>query len=254
MPTQVDVLRYNKIFNPEALIAAAAITGVPLPVAAAFADKESDGLNIYGHDVGGTFSQPGQNITVTATNFADFYHKVVDLKQKSNGVGPMQITYRGYFPQAKTAGYKLWIPFDNFRFALKMIIKPALDRYAKDSYQLAKVGTLYNAGSLSGGITAYGRDLATKVTIWQKRLQGATAPRSLKVGVDGADVIVLQRGLLVKFPTLSDSIKTSGGADGSFGPGTEAAVKAVQTKLGLTADGVVGPWTRGRLTQYNILP
>jgi len=36
-------------------------------------------------------------------------------------------------------------------------------------------------------------------------------------------------------------------ADGSFGPGTESALKAWQTKNGLTADGVAGPKTLSKL-------
>jgi putative chitinase len=37
------------------------------------------------------------------------------------------------------------------------------------------------------------------------------------------------------------------GADGAFGPGTERALKAWQTKNGLTADGIAGPNTLGKL-------
>ena len=38
-------------------------------------------------------------------------------------------------------------------------------------------------------------------------------------------------------------------ADGVFGPGTEAAVKAWQTKNGLTADGIVGPATKAKMSK-----
>jgi putative chitinase len=56
----------------------------------------------------------------------------------------------------------------------------------------------------------------------------------LKVGSKGDDVKKLQEKLGL-------------GADGSFGPGTEKAVKAWQTTNGLTADGIVGDGSWSKL-------
>jgi putative chitinase len=57
----------------------------------------------------------------------------------------------------------------------------------------------------------------------------------LRRGSKGADVATLQKALGLT-------------ADGDFGPGTEAAVKAWQAKEGLTADGIVGPKSWAKLT------
>jgi hypothetical protein len=54
--------------------------------------------------------------------------------------------------------------------------------------------------------------------------------RTVRKGSSGPDVAHLQSLLGVP-------------SDGSFGPGTDAAVRAFQTKHGLTPDGVVGPAT-----------
>ena len=56
----------------------------------------------------------------------------------------------------------------------------------------------------------------------------------LKIGSKGSDVITLQ-----KYLGLTD--------DGDFGPGTDKAVKAWQTKNGLTSDGIVGDSTWGKM-------
>jgi putative chitinase len=64
----------------------------------------------------------------------------------------------------------------------------------------------------------------------------ASAPTTtiLRRGSRGAEVQKMQQALGVT-------------ADGNFGPGTEAALKAWQRRNGLTADGIAGPATLGRL-------
>lgn len=62
----------------------------------------------------------------------------------------------------------------------------------------------------------------------------------LKNGSTGDDVTRVQQ-------TLQAAGYLSGVADGAFGPATEAAVKSFQLASGLTADGVIGPGTWGKL-------
>jgi len=62
----------------------------------------------------------------------------------------------------------------------------------------------------------------------------------LKRGSSGPDVVTLQS-------TLKQLGFDPNGVDGTFGPGTEAAVKAFQQSKGLTVDGMVGPNTMAAL-------
>jgi len=62
----------------------------------------------------------------------------------------------------------------------------------------------------------------------------------LKRGSSGPDVLTLQS-------TLNQLGFDPHGVDGTFGPGTEAAVIAFQQSKGLTADGMVGPDTMAAL-------
>ncbi len=66
------------------------------------------------------------------------------------------------------------------------------------------------------------------------------APSSLKAGSSGSDVKRLQQQL----KTLG---YYTGSVDGDFGAGTEAAVKAFQSRNGLTADGKAGKYTLDKL-------
>lgn len=63
----------------------------------------------------------------------------------------------------------------------------------------------------------------------------------------GDDVRALQSGLNRAFPTYSDLV-----VDGAYGPGTAAVVREFQSRVGLGADGVVGPKTYMELAKYGI--
>lgn len=64
--------------------------------------------------------------------------------------------------------------------------------------------------------------------------------RLLMVGLQGADVIVLQQA-------LTDLGYRVGAVDGDFGPRTYSAVKMFQSDRGITIDGIVGDETRRAL-------
>ena len=68
------------------------------------------------------------------------------------------------------------------------------------------------------------------------RQTAAAASPTLREGAKGASVVSLQN-------KLKAAGFDPGAADGSFGPKTEAAVKAFQRARGLVADGIVGPKT-----------
>lgn len=78
-------------------------------------------------------------------------------------------------------------------------------------------------------------DYAPKMESAYRRLGGKASPVVLGYGSEGEAVRVLQRALGIK-------------EDGHFGPATRDAVIEFQTKYGLTADGVVGAVTWGKIT------
>jgi hypothetical protein len=67
-----------------------------------------------------------------------------------------------------------------------------------------------------------------------------SAGRTLTLGATGDDVSVLQQAL--RAHDGGDVV-----VDGSFGPGTETAVRTAQSAHRLVADGIVGPATRHAL-------
>ncbi|MBF4549660.1 hypothetical protein [Pseudoclavibacter sp. VKM Ac-2888] len=179
MSTAVEVISGQGVQNAAAIVRAAKAVGLEVAIAAAIIQKESNGANIYGHDRGGVFSsiglgKPADN-RVTEQNFRDFARRVAN-GETSNGVGPAQITYPGYFPQAEREGFKLWLAEDNIRFGLRIFAS-----------HLRGTGDIVEAGRAYNGARQYGVDLANMVAGWRRRLEGASnnvPPES----VDGPDL------------------------------------------------------------------
>ena len=126
MATPTEILTTGGLANADLIVQAASATGLPLPILAAMVQKESGGQNVYGHDAGGVYSTlygsvtvegvtygKGANIPVTQSNFAEFRRQVIDNGKTSNGVGPCQITYWGFFAQNPT--YEFWDALQNLK-------------------------------------------------------------------------------------------------------------------------------------------
>lgn len=183
MATPTEILAAGGLTNADLIVQAASATGVPLAIAAAMIQKETGGKNIYGHDAGGVYStltgpvvvggivyEKGADIPVTSLNFVEFL-RLVTAGEKSNGVGPAQITYAGYFKQAPD--YPFWDALANIRFGLTILADYLDDDFSDSS--ISSAGARYNGGTTPNGTAlAYGADLLAQTKIWRARLAGAS--------------------------------------------------------------------------------
>ena len=185
-----DVLTSGGLSNAAAIVAGAKAAGVPLHIAAAIVEKESGGKNVYGRDSGGIHSSrpngvtvdgvtyaPGDLVPVSRDSYLVFLSRLLRADGswtgvKSNGVGPMQITYWGYHRDARRAGIDLSNPAKNIEFGLRILAGHLNGSYTQ--YSVERAGTLYNAGTLANGVNGYGRDLWVKSEAWRVRLAGST--------------------------------------------------------------------------------
>lgn len=164
--------------NAEDIARASIAAGVPFHLAAAIAEGESHGRNVYGHDLGGVFSTAtgpvtigdvtypkGSSIPVTPANAALFLY-LVGSGKVSNGIGPFQLTYRGHFPIMLGQGLLPWVPYDNAYYALQVFAK-----YLENaSGSINTAGAHYNGGGKPGlRAVQYGANLLARDTAWRKR-------------------------------------------------------------------------------------
>lgn len=158
MATVKEVAEKFGFVNVDDAIKAATVIGVPLHVAFALIQMESWGKNIFGSDKGGMF----KGLPVTEARFREMT-AAVKKGHVSNGVGPLQITYKGFFPDAEKNHLQLWLPYDNYLYGFKL-----LNDLYKSTASWQRAGTRYNGSKI------YGVTFALRISQWKKRLSGAT--------------------------------------------------------------------------------
>ena len=146
------------MINVEMIALTCREVGIPFYAALALFEMESHGRNVYGHDEGGALS--GFPFPVTRDNFRVF-EWLVEQGQKSNGVGPSQITWKGYFPAMEQQGLDAWDVHDNMLFGLTILW---------GHYRRFK--TWRRAGRAYNGRDSYGIALEKKVAEWREILRG----------------------------------------------------------------------------------
>lgn len=155
---QIAIAQRHGLVNVEHLAAACDKLEFPFYLACTILQKETGGLNIYGHDVGGVFTAPGRH-PVTEENFAEFRRRI-DAGERSNGVGPMQITWKGFFPDAEKQGLKLWLPADNIMYGVSILAE----------YWRASKGDVFTVGKRYNGADSYGRATVELAKVWKVRV------------------------------------------------------------------------------------
>lgn len=117
------------------------------------------GANIYGHDAGGA-GPHGEE--VTEENFREFLAAIRD-GENSNGVGPLQITYPGYFFDDPDREW--WMPEKSAEVGCR-ILRDLINAEG-DSYEaLKRVGSRYNSGNPYDAYESYGILFSNRCKSW----------------------------------------------------------------------------------------
>lgn len=181
--TPAEIFAKHGLHNAADLARAAETAGLSYSIAAALAEKESGGRNIYGHDAGGVLSTKrgpvtlegivyprGGDIPVTYENFTQHFLPAVLGGAVSNGVGPLQITYPGYFTQRPS--YPWWDPYMSAVVGYTDFVTYL--KGGQDAAAIEAAGSRYNSGSYTKVARTYGADLATLVAKWDTWLKAST--------------------------------------------------------------------------------
>ncbi len=162
-PAQIIAAQAKGLINVVPLAEACDKYKFPFHLGCVILDKETDGKNIFGHDKGGAFSDPdGKDIEVTEGRYREF-RRLIDSGMTSNGVGPMQITWKGYFPVMESQGLKPWVPADNIMFGIS-ILSASLTRGLEQGLTLEKA--FWNTAKSYNGNASYADDAVVKARTW----------------------------------------------------------------------------------------
>jgi len=143
-------------------------TGIKFNHLCALLQHESMGKNIYGHDSGGALS--GFSKPVTKDNYDVFRWLILNKGQTSNGVGPMQLTFKGFFTDMEKKGLKPWDVHDNMTYGAKLwndYYRSYRDQGLSPDESVRKAGVRYN------GASSYGDTQVRLVKEWRDRVGNA---------------------------------------------------------------------------------
>jgi hypothetical protein len=145
-------------------------TGVRFYIALAMLEKETGTCrNVYGHDAGGALSGfPG---AVNKDNYAVFRWLIFTKGQTSNGVGPSQLTFKGFFTDMEGKGLKPYDIHDNISYGIKLIYSYYRD--GRDRLNKSVTESLRYAGTRYNGASAYGDRFLDVALKWKERAGSA---------------------------------------------------------------------------------
>lgn len=156
---KLELAQRHGLSNTGTILEACREARIPFYVACALMEKESHGRNVFGNDVGGTFA--GAPFGVNKYTWTVFRWLVIDRGGKSNGVGPCQLTYKGFFTDMESEGLKPYDVHDNMLYGFRLL----------KSYKDSK-GTWERAGTAYNGSPEYGQAFGALVEKWKSRIQG----------------------------------------------------------------------------------
>jgi hypothetical protein len=164
---RIDVARRHTLGYARQIALAAGDSGIPFRIACALIEQESGGRNIYGRNDAPGAALSGFPHEVNEGNYQVFCWLVLDRGGLSNGVGPAQITWRGYHLDAINRGIRLWLPMENLRYAFERILGPHFDNRA-DWWAAARD---YNGSGEKAEL--YADEVMAKAQIWADRFKEA---------------------------------------------------------------------------------